>query len=157
MMRATVAGLCLSLAFGATACLGQEAPVASTEGVRAPNHPFASTVYCSGFYTTKRVSDETRLVTGEQSEYKVTFSTPDVVFLSKGANQGVKPGDRFSVVREDKDRLNVQFFKWQHKLTKAMGTYYVDLGEVEVVKVQPNISIAKVSMSCDFMQRGDIV
>lgn len=156
-MRATVAGLCLSLAFGSTACLGQEAPISSTEGVRAPDHPFASTVYCAGFYTTKRVSDETRLVTGEQSEYKVTFSTPDVVFLSKGSNQGVKPGDRFSVVREDKDPLKVQFFKWQDKLTKAMGTYYVDLGEVEVVKVQPNLAIGRVAMSCDFMQRGDIV
>jgi hypothetical protein len=157
-MRATVAGLCLSLAFGATACVAQEAPISSTEGVQAPNHPFASTVYCSGFYTTKRVSDETRLVTGEQSEYKVTFAAPDVVYLSKGSNQGVKPGDRFSAVREDKDPLNVQFFKWQDKLTKAMGTYYVDLGEVEVVKVQPNVAIAKVAMSCGtFMQRGDIV
>jgi hypothetical protein len=61
--------------------------------------------YCSGFYTNQRVSDDLRLVSGEQSEYKITLCRRDIVYLSKGANQGVKPGDRFSVVRESKDPL----------------------------------------------------
>jgi hypothetical protein len=125
--------------------------------VQAPNHAWPSTVYCSGFYTTQPVSDDLRLVSGEQSEYKVTFAVRDVVFLSKGASQGVKLGDRFSVVRQDKDLLQVPFFKWQDKLTNAMGTHYADLGELEVIKVQPNMALAKVTVSCDMMQRGDIV
>ena len=154
-MRANVAGLCLSLVFGAAACLGQDAPVSGTQA--AQNHAWPSSVYCSGFYTTQPVSDELRLVSGEQSEYKVTFAVRDVVFLSKGANQGVKLGDRFSVVRQDKDLLDVPFFKWQDKLTKSMGTHYADLGELEVIKVQPNMALAKVTASCDMMQRGDIV
>jgi hypothetical protein len=156
-MRANVAGLCLSLVFGATACMGQEGPISSTQPVQAPNQAWHTTVYCSGFYTNQTVSDDLRLVSGEQAEYKITFATADIVYLSKGANQGVRPGDRFSVVRADRDPLRVQFFKWQEKLTNAMGTHYVDLGELEVIKVQPNIAIAKVSMSCDMMQRGDIV
>jgi hypothetical protein len=114
-------------------------------------------VYCSGFYTNQKVPDELRLVSGEQSEYKITFASRDIVYLSKGANQGVKPGDRFSVVRESKDRLRVPFFKWQDKLTSAMGTFYLDLGQLEVIKAQPNIAIAKVTMSCNLMQRGDII
>jgi hypothetical protein len=137
--------------------MGQDAPMVSTPSDRGPHQAWSSNIYCSGFYTTERVSDDLRLVSGEQAEYKITFTTNDIVFLSKGANQGVKPGDRFSVVRQDKDLLNVQFFKWQDKLSKAMGTHYADLGELEVIKVQPNIAIAKVSMSCDLMQRGDIV
>jgi hypothetical protein len=155
-MRANVAGLCLSLVFGA-ACVAQEAPAPQTQQVQAPGHPWMSTVYCSGFYTTQRVSDDLRLVSGEQSAYKITFTTPNVVYLSKGANQGVREGERFSVVREDVDPNRVLWFKWQEKLTHAMGSHYADLGQLEVIKVQPNIAIAKVAMSCNLMQRGDIV
>jgi hypothetical protein len=51
----------------------------------------------------------------------------------------------------------VQWFKWQAKLTKAMGTFYRDTGQVKVVNVQPNTSTAEIVHSCDYMQRGDIV
>jgi hypothetical protein len=156
-MRAKVAGLCLSLIFGAAACMGQEAPVSSTQPVPPANRAWKTTVYCSGFYTNENVADDLRLVSGEQSEYKLTFTYGDIVFLSKGSSQGVKEGDRFSVVRQDRDPLRVPWFKWQEKLTSAMGTHYADLGELEVIKVQPNVAIAKVSGSCDLMQRGDIV
>lgn len=155
-MRAIVAGLCLSLVSAAT-CIGQVAQVSSTQELPPSDHPIRSSVYCSGFYSAQRVSDEMRMVTGEQSEYKATFTAGDVVYLSVGANKGVQPGDRYSVMRETSDPLKVPMFKWQEKLTKAMGIYYVDLGQLEVVKVQPNTAIAKVSMSCDYMQRGDII
>lgn len=155
-MRATVAGLCLSLVFGA-ACMAQEAPAPRTQPVGPTDHPWFSTVYCAGFYTNQKVSDDLRLVSGEQSAYKITFTTPDVVYLSKGANQGVRSGDRFLVVRQEEDPNRVMWFKWQDKLTKAMGSHYADLGQLEVIKVQPNIAIAKVAMSCGMMQRGDIV
>jgi len=157
-MRANVAGLCLFLVFSATATLGQEAPADSTpRPAQAANHAWQSTVYCSGFYTNEKVSDDLRLISGEQSEYKITFAAGDIVFLSKGASQGVREGDRFSVVRQDRDPLRVPWFKWQEKLVSAMGTHYTDLGELEVIKAQPNVAIAKVSSSCEMMQRGDIV
>ena len=156
-MRANVAGLCLTLIFTAAACVAQEASVQIQQGTPPPTQPNRNHVYCSGFYSSEKVADDLRLVSGEQSEYKVTFNSGDIVFLSKGANQGVKAGDRFSVVRPTSDAIRVQWFKWQDKLTKAMGTHYADLGELQVIKSEPNIAIAKVSFSCDFMQRGDIV
>jgi hypothetical protein len=60
-------------------------------------------------------------------------------------------------VRQESDPLRVQWFKWQDKLTNAMGSHYSDLGELTVIKTEPNVAIAKVSLSCEFMQRGDIV
>jgi hypothetical protein len=137
--------------------MGQDTQVSSTQPVQAPNHAWTTTVYCSGFYTNQRVSDEVRLVSGEQSAYKITFTARDIVYLSKGMNQGVKPGDRFSVVRQEEDKNPVPWFKWQDKLTRAMGSHYLDLGQVEVIKAEPNVAIAKVAMSCDLMQRGDII
>jgi hypothetical protein len=156
-MRANVAGLCLSLILGAAATVAQEAPIASTQGVPPPTHPNLNTVYCSGFYSSEKVPDDLRLVSGEQSEYKVTFTAGNYVYLSKGANQGVKVGDKFSVVRAEEDPIRAQWFKWQEKLAKAMGTHYSDLGTLEVVKAHPDTAIARISFSCAFMQRGDIV
>lgn len=151
-----VARLSIALLLGAGACLAQE-PVANQQAAGSTDHPWNSSVYCSGFYSSDKVSDDLRLVTGEQSNYKITFTYGDFVYLSKGSSQGVKEGDRFSVVRQETDPLRVQWFKWQDKLTNAMGSHYSDLGQLTVIKTEPNTAIAKVSMSCEFMQRGDIV
>jgi hypothetical protein len=152
-----VARLSVAILLGAGACVAQEATVASQQPAGPPDHPWTSSVYCSGFYTSERVSDDLRLVTGEQSNYKIAFVYGDIVYLSKGSSQGVKEGDRFSVVRQESDPLRVQWFKWQDKLSNAMGSHYSDLGQLTVIKTEPNIAIAKVSLSCAFMQRGDIV
>jgi hypothetical protein len=157
-MRATFARLCVTLLFAAGTCLAQQAPIVQNQQpLGGPDHPWKSSVYCSGFYTTEKIPDDLRLVSGEQSEFKITFYYGDTVYLSKGANQGVRDGDRFSVVRPGGDPMRVNWFKWEDKLTKAMGSYYDDLGQIVVVKVEPNISIARVSQSCAYMLRGDIL
>jgi hypothetical protein len=150
------ARLCVALLLGAGVCLSQEPVVMNQALSSGPDHPWKSSVYCSGFYTSEKVSDDLRLVSGEQSEYKINFVEGNTVYLSKGSSQGVKEGDHFSVIRAEKDPLRVPWFKWQDRLTDAMGTHYTDLGQLTVIKAEPNIAIAKVSLSCEFMQRGDI-
>jgi hypothetical protein len=114
-------------------------------------------VNCSGFVTDQKVPDEMRIVSAEQSNYKITFMRGDYVHINRGQDKGVRVGDRFSVVRPDKDPTDVPWFKWQAKLLKAMGTPYVDAGQIRVVNVQPKVSVAQVIFSCDYMQRGDIL
>src|SRR5277367_4315125 len=154
-MRVNVAVLSLSLSlFGTVAAaqnLPQPGPMSSAPGYSAAN--------CSGFIADQKLPDEIRLISGEQSEYKVIFSRGDKVFINRGQDQGVRVGDRFMVIRHQKDVLtdNVNWFRWQTKLLKAMGTSYVDAGQVRVINVQPKISIAEVIFSCDYMQRGDVL
>jgi hypothetical protein len=100
--------------------------------------------------------DEARLVSGEQIGYKLLFSQGDRVYLNQGSEKGVRVGDRFLVMRPVEDP-NSEWFRGQTKLTKAMGTLYADVGQVKVVNVLPKTSIAEVTYSCDYMQRGDIV
>jgi len=160
-MRAIVAGLCLSVCFGAGVCSAQEppasAPIQSTQPAPVATQPDYAAVYCAGFYDDQKVPDELRIVSAEQTNGKITFASGDYVHINHGSSQGVRVGDRFSVVRAESDPMHVSWFKWQVKLTKAMGTHYLDLGQLRVVSVQPNIAIAQVSFSCDHMQRGDIV
>jgi hypothetical protein len=151
-MRARIAVLSLSVFLGAGVSSAQNA---------APAGPIPqvdySTVNCSGFVTDQKVPDEMQIVSGEQSNYKITFARGDYVYINRGMDKGVRVGDRFSVVRPVKDPTDVPWFKWQEKLLKAMGTIYMDAGQLRVVNVQPKVSVARVSFSCEFMQRGDIL
>jgi len=45
-------------------------------------------------------------------------------------------------------------FKWQVKLLKAMGSPYVDAGQVRLVNVLPKVSVAQVIFSCGYMSVG---
>jgi hypothetical protein len=148
-MRARLAALCVSALVGAGICSAQ-APAPTTQ-------PDYSSVYCSGFVSDQKMPGAVRLISGEQSTFKLTFERGDYVYLNRGTDKGVRVGDRYSVVRSESDPAGVQWFKWQDKLTKAMGTHYLDLGQLRVVNVEPKTSIAIVSFSCDYMQRGDIV
>jgi hypothetical protein len=116
-----------------------------------------SSVNCSGFVSDQKVPDEIRLISSEQSDYKITYSRGDYVIINRGQDKGVRVGDRFSVVRPDKDPTDVPWFKWQGKLLKAMGQLYLDTGQLRVVNVQPKTAVAQVSFSCNYMQRGDIL
>jgi len=124
-----------------------------------------SDIYCTGVATDEPVPADTYLISGENSGYKNTFQQGDHIYINRGADQGVKVGDIFEVVRPVSDPMedkwfkvqSHEWFKWQSKLIHAMGTMYADIGQVRVIRVQPKISIAELKLTCDLMQRGDIV
>jgi len=153
-MRARLAVLSV-VVFSGAATVGSAENAQQTPTALA--QPDRSSIYCSGFVTDQKVPDGIRLISGEQSNYKITFSRGDKVYINRGQDKGVRIGDRFSVVRPVEDPTEVPWFKWQAKLMKAMGAAYSDEGHVRVVDVQPKISIAEVTFSCGYMQRGDIL
>jgi Flagellar assembly protein T, C-terminal domain len=152
-MRAKLAAVCLSILVGT---VGGSATRAQTTVAGPQAQPDKSYMYCAGFVTDK-VPDDMRVISGEQSNYKVVFARGDYVFLNRGADKGVKVGDKFSVTRPEKDPDTVEWFNGQWKLLKEMGTVYRDVGQVEVVQVQAKTATAQVAFSCDYMQRGDVV
>jgi hypothetical protein len=97
------------------------------------------------------------VITGEESNYKNTFQQGDYVYINKGSSQGVKVGDQFSVIRAITDPTDIEWTKWQFSILKKIGTMWEDEGRLRVVVAQPNVSIAQVVNSCNYMQRGDIV
>jgi hypothetical protein len=147
----------LMLALGASA--QNTSPVQVVNASR-PLHeataPDYTATYCSGFITDEKIPSEVRLMSGEESADKIVFISGDYVYINRGSVQGVRVGDRFSIVRPDKDPNEVPWFKWQEKLLKAMGRQYVDAGQVQITTVHPNVSTGIVKFSCEYMQRGDI-
>jgi hypothetical protein len=160
-MRSFAAALSLGIFLAATGAWAQTNPqstvINSTQRVDEAKSPDYAAVYCSSFVTDEKVSTDTLLISGQESNVKVIFGRGDYVYVNKGSAQGIHVGDRFSVMRPESDPTKVQWFKWQDKLLKAMGTVYKDAGQLMITTVQPNVSIAQVSFSCDYMQRGDIL
>jgi len=158
-MRAIAAGMGLGVLLAGASAWTQnpQQPVSSTQPVAVATSPDYSAVYCSNFVTSDRSKDDSYLISGEESSTRLVFAQRDLVFINKGSSQGVHVGDRYSVFRPEKDPLEVQWFKWQNKLMKAMGTLYKDAGQLKVVNVQPNVSTAEVIFACDYLQRGDLI
>lgn len=149
-MRAKLAAFCVSILASAGVCAAQ------TPADATPNGQVSySKVYCSGFLSDPKVPDDIRVISGEQSNYKIIFSRGDFVYMNRGQQQGVKVGDVFSIVRPDHDPAN-EWFVGQDKAAKRMGTLYRDLGQIRVVNVQAETATAEILFSCDYMQRGDV-
>ena len=152
-MRARFPVLMFSMMMSTGACLAQT----GTPAGQAVLQTDYTTVNCSGFVSDTKLSNSIHLISGEQSDQKITFTAGDYVYINQGQDQGVRVGDRFSVIRPGVDPTQAPWFKWQDKLLKAMGTLYDDEGQIRVINVQPKTSIAQVIFSCGFMQRGDIL
>lgn len=154
-MRAKLAAISVCVVLSAAVCSVPAAPPAPAQVTIV--QPGYSSVNCSGFVSDQKFHDELHLISGEQSNYKITFARGDYVYINRGQDKGVRVGDRFSVVRPHSDPIRVPWFKWQEKLMHAMGTAYRDAGQLRVINVQPKVSIAEVVFSCSYMERGDIV
>jgi hypothetical protein len=149
-MRTKLAAFCVSILASAGVCAAQ------TPADTTPNGQVSySKVYCSGFVSDPKVPDDIRVISGEQSNYKIIFSRGDFVYMNRGQQQGVKVGDVYSIVRPDHDPTN-EWFIGQDKAAKRMGILYRDLGQIRVVSVQAETATAEILFSCDYMQRGDV-
>jgi hypothetical protein len=124
---------------------------------RAPNRLSDVELYCSGMVTDQAVPHDAYIASGEDSSYKLTFQPGNYVYINRGANQGIKAGDQFDVIRPEVDPNKGKWFKYQSQLFRAMGTMYADIGRLRVVSVQPKTATAEIGLSCDLFQRGDLI
>jgi hypothetical protein len=123
----------------------------------ASSVPNENQLYCDGIVTSEHIPADTYVITGEESYFRLTYADGKLVFLNKGASQGVKVDDEFEVIRPTPiDLLQREWFKDQKRLLNGMGTTYEDEVRVRVVNVQRNTSTAEVVFSCGYAERGDI-
>jgi hypothetical protein len=133
------------------------ASVAGGASAQDRSTPDPKALYCAGEVTSQAVPQDTFVITGEGSSTNLLFIDGDTVFVNKGASQGVKVGDQFSVIRPVIDPVQVDWSKWQSAILKKMGTVWEDEGRVTVTSVRPDVSFAQVNHPCDTVQRGDIL
>jgi Flagellar assembly protein T, C-terminal domain len=110
-----------------------------------------SNLYCAGYVETESVNTGSKIVGAENEQEKFTYAQGDNVYINLGANRGVKVGDKFSVIRP-RGRVET---RWSRK--RNLGFYVQEVGNLEVVKVKNDVSVARISYSCDNFLLGDLL
>ncbi len=108
-------------------------------------------LYCAGYVETGTVNTENEIVGAEKEQEQRIFAQGDNLYISMGANRGVKVGDIFSVIRP-RGRVDT---RWTRK--RNLGFYVQEVGAVEVVNVKAEVSVARVVSSCDNFLLGDLL
>lgn len=108
-------------------------------------------LYCAGYVQTSPVETATKLVGGYNEQEQFLYSENNFVYINAGSDKGVRVGDMMSVFRP---RGAVKT-RWSRK--GDLGFYVQELGVVEVVRVKPDVSVARVKTSCADMLLGDLV
>ena len=134
---------------------GEEQPSGEVaEGEPAPQAPALqlvaapSDVYCAGFIEPEHEVSKLWVAGSEEPDQEIIFGEGDVIYLSQGRNQGLSPGDEFTVLRAVR--------AVEHPTTgQVMGTYIRRLGKVRVMLAQEDTSTAMIEMSCTDIHFSD--
>ena len=130
---------------------------AQTAPVERGTAPTEADVLCAGMITNESMPYDTYVISGPEADPQTVYSKGQYVYINRGSGDGVKVGDDFMVIRPENDFLHIPVFNEERPLARAMGQLWTDIARIHVVVVHPKVSIAQISYSCTFMQRGDYV
>ncbi len=100
------------------------------------------TIACAG-YLSSRENEDMRILGSEEGEAKIGLATSDIVYINKGTNDGVSPGDRFYVQRRVP-------FGWG-----LDGDRVVRSGGLVILAAQQDTSLAEITASCTDIRTDD--
>ena len=130
----------------------QNAPAAVSTATSPLPAALESELSCAGYIEHEPNYSGFEVVGAEQEQEKVAFAIGDLVFINAGAQQGVKAGQEFQVVRP-RGRFTT-------KLTRKsgwLGVYTQEIGRLRVTVVKDRMSVARVTNSCDQILLGDLL
>lgn len=101
-----------------------------------------TTIQCAG-YLKEEANDDFKIFGSEEADHKVGLATGDIVYLNRGSNDGVSPGETYYLQRKVP-------FNWGFN-----GTYVRRTGWARVLAVQEKSSMAVISQACLDVMVGD--
>jgi hypothetical protein len=144
----------VSVLFLSVAVSGQ-VPLSVDAGKSLLNRPMAvaerNNLYCAGYVQTAPINPSMEIVGGHEEQEQYLYSQNNVVYINAGENKGLKKGDVLSVFRP-KGKVSSKFSKKGN-----LGFFVQEVGAVEVLRVQGEVSVARVKTSCDNFLLGDLV
>jgi hypothetical protein len=110
--------------------------------------------YCSGFINKDRLSSKYLVGGGIDTPESARFNIGDYIFIM---GEGLKVGDKLSVVRELRDANRYELFKGQYRMLRTTGQPYADIGQIVILGHQNKAYIGRVEFNCEPMLLGDLV
>ncbi len=109
-----------------------------------------SEMYGSGFISKKKPENFFGYIIEAEELNKEGLSKDDIVYIDKGADDGILEGDVFIVINKGKSIY--------HPVTNDyVGVLYSTRGVIQVLCVQEETATAKIIESYDVVLRGDII
>ena len=109
-------------------------------------------VYCSGFIRSAPVSNLLQVSSTYQKD-KSSFATQgEYVRINHGSKGDVTVGSMYQVIRPTRKVPDPD-----GGLGSSLGMHYLDVGQVQIVNVQEDYSLAQLLSSCDAMEPGDLL
>ena len=108
-------------------------------------------LYCAGYIQRTEVNTAFEIVGANDEKDGFIYAQNNYIYISRGANQGVKVGDMFAVIRP-RGRFETRLSK-----KRNLGYYVQEVGAVEVIKVRNSVSVARIKTSCDNFLLGDLL
>jgi hypothetical protein len=111
-------------------------------------------LYCAGFINATPTLNKFQIIGAEHEDTRGHFAQGDVVYLNAGRSQGVEVDLLYTVVRPLGDFRS----PFAHTTgQRNLGVYTRELGVLRVIAVQETSSTARIVVSCDDMQLGDLL
>jgi len=114
--------------------------------------PTYADVYCAGFINRQTLPDANFVAGGLETPTSTKFVKNDIVFLS---GTGYTLGAQYEIIRALRDLDEYEMFPGQHKLVKATGQPYQDVGRIRIIDTRSKSAIAQVEYACDPINPGD--
>jgi LysM repeat protein len=107
-----------------------------------------ATMQCAAQVVNDREDESLFVIGAELGADKIAYADRDILYLSKGSNAGVKPGDIYT--------LHHVSYKVKHPATgKFLGHKIDTTGWLEVVLVNDETAIGVITQSCQTVHIGD--
>ena len=114
-----------------------------------------STMQCAGYFRLPPLKGIPEIVGAEEEQDKHIYSTGDYVYLNSGSGQGVKEGQEFHIVRPRGDDFRV--FGQTAETRGSFGIFFQEVGELRVVRVKNEVSVAQITFACEAIHLGDLL
>jgi hypothetical protein len=107
-----------------------------------------ATMQCGAYVINDREDESLQVIGAEEGADKVAYADRDVLYLNKGSNAGVRPGDVYT--------LHHYAYKVKHPVSgKTLGHKIDTTGWVDVVLVTEETAIAVVAQACRDIHLGE--
>lgn len=147
-LRSVLLASTLTLIFAPSTGIGQQidqtAPTGSVAG--------RSLLYCAGQIRYERIPNVPEIVGAEQEQEQRTFASGDIVYLNAGAQQGIREGQEFMIVRPRGEPKGVHRQK-----SGFLGVYIQEVGQLQVIRTFDRTSVAQITFSCESVLLGDLL
>jgi outer membrane protein OmpA-like peptidoglycan-associated protein len=124
--------------------------VVHTTGGGAVYYPLIeeTALQCAPYIVSGPEDETLHIIGSEQGESKIAFGDRDILYLSKGSNAGVKPGDVYTI-------QHPTYVVKHPESGQKLGTKIEVKGWLRVLLVTENSATAIVEQSCEDIHGGD--